>query len=69
MIPKRKAIQIAAVNLIHSRLTPTQPFSERLPTLWSPTLWSSTFNLHNRKIKYFGLRFWVNLYILLTCAS
>ncbi|MDR1268739.1 MAG: hypothetical protein LBK82_04375 [Planctomycetaceae bacterium] len=34
MTPKRKAIQIAVVNLIHSRLSPTQPFSERLPTFY-----------------------------------
>jgi hypothetical protein len=32
LIPKRKAIQIAVVNRVHSRLSPTQPFSERLPT-------------------------------------
>ncbi|MDR1270125.1 MAG: hypothetical protein LBK82_11430 [Planctomycetaceae bacterium] len=32
MIPKRKAIQFAIVNLVHCRLLPTQPFSERLPT-------------------------------------
>ncbi|MDR1270077.1 MAG: hypothetical protein LBK82_11190 [Planctomycetaceae bacterium] len=32
MTPKRLAIQFAVVNLIHCRLTPTQPFSERLPT-------------------------------------
>ncbi|MDR1271185.1 MAG: hypothetical protein LBK82_16865 [Planctomycetaceae bacterium] len=31
-IPKRLATQIAIVNLVHSRLTPTQPFSKRLPT-------------------------------------
>ncbi|MDR1267887.1 MAG: hypothetical protein LBK82_00025 [Planctomycetaceae bacterium] len=29
---KRKVIQIAAVNLIHSRLTPTRPFSKMSPT-------------------------------------
>ncbi|MDR1268503.1 MAG: hypothetical protein LBK82_03155 [Planctomycetaceae bacterium] len=31
-IPKRKATQIAFVNLVHSRLTPTRPFSKRSPT-------------------------------------
>ncbi|MDR1270031.1 MAG: hypothetical protein LBK82_10955 [Planctomycetaceae bacterium] len=40
MTPKRKATQIAVVNLVHSRLTPTQPFSERLPTLWLLTFTS-----------------------------
>ncbi|MDR1141618.1 MAG: hypothetical protein LBL62_07995 [Planctomycetaceae bacterium] len=34
LTPKRKATPFAVVHLIHSRLTPTQPFSERLPTLW-----------------------------------
>ncbi|MDR1268013.1 MAG: hypothetical protein LBK82_00675 [Planctomycetaceae bacterium] len=29
MIPKRKAISFAVVNLVHCRLTPTQPFSEK----------------------------------------
>ncbi|MDR1270706.1 MAG: hypothetical protein LBK82_14390 [Planctomycetaceae bacterium] len=42
MIPKWKATQFAIVTLIHSRLTPTQPFSKRLPTLWSLTLWLPT---------------------------
>ncbi|MDR1268078.1 MAG: hypothetical protein LBK82_01005 [Planctomycetaceae bacterium] len=32
MTPKRKATQFIVINLIHCRLTPTQPFSERLPT-------------------------------------
>ncbi|MDR1268482.1 MAG: hypothetical protein LBK82_03050 [Planctomycetaceae bacterium] len=32
MTPKRKVTQIAVVNLIHSRLTPTRPFSKRSPT-------------------------------------
>ncbi|MDR1269450.1 MAG: hypothetical protein LBK82_07985 [Planctomycetaceae bacterium] len=32
MTPTRKAISFAVVNLVHSRLSPTQPFSERLPT-------------------------------------
>ncbi|MDR1270294.1 MAG: hypothetical protein LBK82_12295 [Planctomycetaceae bacterium] len=39
MSPKRKATPFAVVNQVHSRLTPTRPFSERsstyqrLPTL------------------------------------
>ncbi|MDR1270696.1 MAG: hypothetical protein LBK82_14340 [Planctomycetaceae bacterium] len=32
MTPIRKATQIAVVNLVLSRLTPTRPFSERSPT-------------------------------------
>ncbi|MDR1270341.1 MAG: hypothetical protein LBK82_12535 [Planctomycetaceae bacterium] len=32
MIPKRKAIPFAVVNQVHSRLSPTRPFSERSPT-------------------------------------
>ncbi|MDR1269934.1 MAG: hypothetical protein LBK82_10445 [Planctomycetaceae bacterium] len=30
--------QIAAVKLVHCRLTPTRPFSERSPTLWLPNI-------------------------------
>ncbi|MDR1268500.1 MAG: hypothetical protein LBK82_03140 [Planctomycetaceae bacterium] len=30
--PKRKATQFIVVNLIHCRLSPTRPFSERSPT-------------------------------------
>ncbi|MDR1268083.1 MAG: hypothetical protein LBK82_01030 [Planctomycetaceae bacterium] len=30
--PKRRATQFIVVNLIHCRLSPTQPFSKRLPT-------------------------------------
>ncbi|MDR1268136.1 MAG: hypothetical protein LBK82_01295 [Planctomycetaceae bacterium] len=45
MTPKRKAIQFAIVNLIHCRLSPTQPFSERLPTFELPILWLSTLRL------------------------
>ncbi|MDR1142431.1 MAG: hypothetical protein LBL62_12115 [Planctomycetaceae bacterium] len=30
---KRKAIPFTVVNLIHCRLSPSPPFSERLPTL------------------------------------
>ncbi|MDR1268074.1 MAG: hypothetical protein LBK82_00985 [Planctomycetaceae bacterium] len=37
MTSKRKATQIAVVNLIHCRLSPTRPFSERLPTFELPT--------------------------------
>ncbi|MDR1268331.1 MAG: hypothetical protein LBK82_02290 [Planctomycetaceae bacterium] len=29
---RRLSHNFAVVNLVHSRLTPTQPFSERLPT-------------------------------------
>ncbi|MDR1268886.1 MAG: hypothetical protein LBK82_05125 [Planctomycetaceae bacterium] len=32
MTPKRKATPFAVVNLINCRLTPTRPFSKRLPT-------------------------------------
>ncbi|MDR1140082.1 MAG: hypothetical protein LBL62_00215 [Planctomycetaceae bacterium] len=32
LTPKRLAIQFAVVNLIHCRLSPTRPFSERSPT-------------------------------------
>ncbi|MDR1269725.1 MAG: hypothetical protein LBK82_09380 [Planctomycetaceae bacterium] len=32
MTSKRKAIQIAVVNPVHSRLTPTRCFSETSPT-------------------------------------
>ncbi|MDR1268381.1 MAG: hypothetical protein LBK82_02540 [Planctomycetaceae bacterium] len=30
--PNGRQHKIAVVNLVHCRLTPTQPFSERLPT-------------------------------------
>jgi hypothetical protein len=33
LTPKRKATQFAIVNLVHCRLTPTRPFSEKSPTL------------------------------------
>ncbi|MDR1268089.1 MAG: hypothetical protein LBK82_01060 [Planctomycetaceae bacterium] len=33
LTPKRKATQFAIVNPVHCRLSPTQPFSKRLPTL------------------------------------
>ncbi|MDR1268933.1 MAG: hypothetical protein LBK82_05360 [Planctomycetaceae bacterium] len=32
LTPTRKATPFAIVNLVHSRLLPTQPFSERSPT-------------------------------------
>ncbi|MDR1141983.1 MAG: hypothetical protein LBL62_09845, partial [Planctomycetaceae bacterium] len=32
LTPTRKATPFAVVNLVHCRLSPTQPFSERLPT-------------------------------------
>ncbi|MDR1269895.1 MAG: hypothetical protein LBK82_10250 [Planctomycetaceae bacterium] len=55
MTPKRKATPFANVNPVHSRLSPTQPFSERLPTLWlscpllgvskNPTLFNRLFGI------------------------
>jgi hypothetical protein len=33
LTPKQKATQFTVVNRVHSRLSPTQPFSKRLPTL------------------------------------
>ncbi|MDR1269216.1 MAG: hypothetical protein LBK82_06805 [Planctomycetaceae bacterium] len=36
-ILKPLATPIAIVNLVYSQLSPTQPFSERLPTLCLPT--------------------------------
>ncbi|MDR1269822.1 MAG: hypothetical protein LBK82_09885 [Planctomycetaceae bacterium] len=32
MTPKRMATPFGIVNLVHSRLTPTRPFSKRSPT-------------------------------------
>ncbi|MDR1268719.1 MAG: hypothetical protein LBK82_04275 [Planctomycetaceae bacterium] len=34
---KRKATPFAVAHLVHSRLTPTRPFSERSPTFGAPT--------------------------------
>ncbi|MDR1267981.1 MAG: hypothetical protein LBK82_00510 [Planctomycetaceae bacterium] len=42
---RRLSHHFAVVNLIHSRLTPTQPFSER-----SPTSFSIDINLYCKRL-------------------
>ncbi|MDR1268288.1 MAG: hypothetical protein LBK82_02075 [Planctomycetaceae bacterium] len=36
---RRLSHHFAGVNLVHSRLSPTQPFSERLPTFFVQCHW------------------------------
>ncbi|MDR1269244.1 MAG: hypothetical protein LBK82_06945 [Planctomycetaceae bacterium] len=38
MTQNERATPLTVVNLIHSRLSPTRPFSKRSPTLYLPTL-------------------------------